>query len=162
MFPDPISIGISVGAVDIVMTDKDGNVISDSRRERIQKKQGLAELAEKHRWKDPFLTSMLKSYSDAVNDPGNELVHLYQIRDSLSKQFGGESKVRNILGIGQTQWSRLGKLANDEPLKQGRHRGKNPGALRDATEEELKEARSIARELVEAYLNHLEVHLEFH
>ena len=99
---------------------------------------------------------MLKSYGDAVNDPGNELVHLYQIRDSIAKQFGGESRARNVLGISQRQWSRLGKLANDEPLKQGRHRGKNPGALRDATEEELREARSIARELVEAYLNHLE------
>ena len=156
VFPEPISISISVGVPDIVTRDKDGNVISDSRRERVLKKQGLAELAEKYRRKNPFVASMLKSYSDAVNDPGNELVHLYQIRDSLSKQFGGESKARNILGISQTQWSKLGKLANDEPLKQGRHRGKNPGALRDATEEELREVRSIARELVEAYLNHLE------
>ena len=47
VFPEPISVRISVGMPDIVMTDKDGNVISDSRRERIQKKQGLAELAEK-------------------------------------------------------------------------------------------------------------------
>lgn len=156
VFADPISVGISIGVVDTVMTDKDGKVTSDSRRERIRKKQGLAELAEKYCRKDPFVASMLKSYGDAVNDPANELVHLYQIRDSIAKQFGEESRARNVLGIRQKRWSRLGKLANDEPLKQGRHRGKNPGALRDATEEELREARSIALELVEAYLNHLE------
>jgi hypothetical protein len=99
---------------------------------------------------------MLKSYDDAVNDPGNELVHLYEIRDSTAKHFGGESIARNVLNISGSRWSKLGRLANDEPLKQGRHRGKNPGALRDATEEELREARKIARELVVAYLSYLE------
>jgi hypothetical protein len=35
-------------------------------------------------------------------------------------------------------------------LKQGRHRGKKVGNLRDATEGELNEARSIARFVVES------------
>lgn len=156
VFVDSISFKVSVGTADIIVNDKDGNIIADSKQERIQKKQGLADLAEKYRSKDTFVASLLKSYNDAINDPGNELVHLYEIRDSITKRFGGESTARKMLGISQKQWSKLGKLANDEPLKQGRHRGKNPGLLRDATEEELREARSIARELIEAYLNYLE------
>jgi hypothetical protein len=38
---------------------------------------------------------------------------------------------------------------------QGRHRGKQLGALRDATASELSEAREIARRMVEGYLRHL-------
>lgn len=156
IFPEPILITVSMGKPDIIVKDKDGNVISDSRQERIQKKQELAELAEKYRQKDPFLASILHSYNEAVNDPDNELVHLYEIRDAIAKHFRGELAAKSVLGISGTQWSRLGKLANDEPLKQGRHRGKNPGVLRDATEGELREARSITRNLVEAYLDYLE------
>jgi len=91
-----------------------------------------------------------------VNDPNNELVHLYEIRDTLSKKFGGENAACQALNISAAQWSRLGQLANNEPLRQGRHRGKNPGALRDATEAELTEARDITRQFVEAFLEYLE------
>jgi hypothetical protein len=156
IFPEPIVIKVSIGEPDIIVKDKDGTIITDSRQERIQKKQELAELAEKYRQKDPFVASILRSYNEAVNDPDNELVHLYEIRDSIAKRFGGESAAQSELGITGKRWSRLGKLANDEPLKQGRHRGKSPGVLRDATEGELREARSIARNLVEALLDYLE------
>jgi len=47
-------------------------------------------------------------------------------------------------------------LANDEPLKQGRHRGRNLEILRDATEDELVEARNFTRELIGKYLDYLE------
>jgi len=154
IFPEPLVIKVSMGEPDIILEDKDGNVISDSRKERVEKKKEWAELAERY-CQDPLVVSMLQSYNNAVNDPDNELVHLYEIRDSIAKHFGGDSTAQRVLGFDRKQWSKLGKLANDEPLKQGRHRGKNPGALRDATEEELREARSIARDLFVAYLNYL-------
>lgn len=156
IFPESCVITMSVGEPDITVKDKDGNVISNSRKERVKRKKELAELAEKYRQKDSFVTSLLKSYNKAVNDPDNELVHLYEIRDAIARRFGGESSAKKALGINRTHWSRLGKIANDESLKQGRHRGKNPGTLRDATEEELKEARHIACNLVKAYLDYLE------
>lgn len=90
----------------------------------------------------------------SVKDPDNELVHLYEIGDALAKKFG--DAVRAKLGITRAQWSRFGRLANNEPLRQGRHRGKNAGNLRDATEGELQEARGIARTMIEAYLQFLE------
>jgi len=155
IFPEPCLI-MSSCIADIIVKDKDGNVISDSRKERVEKKKELAELVEKYRQKDSVVDSLLKSYNEAVNDPDNELVHLYEIRDAIAKKFGSESAAKKALAINKTRWSKLGKIANDEPLKQGRHRGRNPGALRDATKEELREARDIARNLIEAYLDYLE------
>jgi hypothetical protein len=156
VFPEPCVSTMSVGTPDIVVKDKDGNIISDSRRDRIEKKKELAELAEKYRSQDQVLASILVSYKMAVNDPGNELVHLYEIRDALSARFGEEIAARTALAISDAKWKRLGQLANSDPLRQGRHRGRKVGELRDATESELKEARSIARNLIEAYLDYLE------
>jgi hypothetical protein len=155
VFAEPGIIRVT-GTAEIIITDKDGNVIVDSRRDRIEKKKQLSELAEKYRKSDPTVASVLNSYKMAVNEPNNELVHLYEIRDALSKRFGSESAACHALNISSQQWSRLGRLANHESLKQGRHRGKNPGALRDATESELMEARHIARAFVEAYISYLE------
>jgi hypothetical protein len=91
-----------------------------------------------------------------VADPDNELVHLYEIRDALATKFGGEGAVRSALGIRSKEWSSLGQRANSEPLRQGRHRGtKVGGELRDAVESELKDARGIARNMIEAYLYYL-------
>lgn len=156
VFPAGCAVTASVGTVDVVVKDKHGNVISDSRKERVEKKKELANLVESHFPKDPLLRSVLGFYNAAVSHPENELVHLHDIRDALSGQFGGETAARTALGVSRKQWKRLGHLANKAPLKQGRHRGKSAGALRDATEAELKEARNIALSLVEGYLRYLE------
>ena len=143
-------------SVDIRATDRNGNVVYDSRKERIKRQTELADLAEKHGSRDPLARSILASYHAAVEDPDNELVHLYEIRDALAKEFGGEKQACNELGIGRGIRSELGRLADNEPIKQGRHRGKFAGKLRDATESELERGREIARNLVTAYLRFLE------
>lgn len=131
--------------VDVRVKDKEGNIISDSKRDRIERKKSLAELVSAHRASDGLLAAMLRSYDAGVRDPNNELVHLYEIRDALSVKFGGESSVRAAFAITASQWSRLGQLCNYEPLRQGRHSGKTGEALRDASEGELVESRGIAR-----------------
>ncbi len=143
VFADPCVMKMMSGNVDLVQKDKDGNIIIDSRRDRIEKKRELAQLARLYS-SNIVAASLLASYQAAVNDPENELVHLYEIRDALSKLFKGEVPARKALGLGVSEWRRLGQLANDEPLKQGRHRGKSAGELRDATESEPAEARIIA------------------
>lgn len=145
---------LSGGVVDVQVIDKDGNVVSDSKRDRIEKKKNLAELVSTYRVGDMLLTSLLKSYDAGVRDPDNELVHLYEIRESLSTHFGGEASARATLGLSSSEWSRLGQLSNSAPLRQGRHRGKSVGTLRDATEAELAEARGIFRGMIEAYLRY--------
>lgn len=145
----------SGGTVDIHMTSSDGKVVYDSKRERIDGKKALSDLVATHKASDTTLGLMLRSHDAAVRDPQNELVHLYEIRDALSVQFGGKNAVIAVMGVSTSHWSRLGQLCNDEPLRQGRHRGKIGSALRDATEEELQEARGIARTMLQLYLGYL-------
>ena len=105
---------------------------------------------------DELLPVLLQSYDAAVKDPCNELVHLYEIRDALVNKFGHEANAKAALAITNTTWSRFGQLCNDEPLNQGRHRGKKAReGLRDARTDELSEARDIARTMVEAYSRYL-------
>jgi hypothetical protein len=139
---EPARIVITGNPVDFQLRDKNGNIVSDSKRDRIEKKRSLADLVSAYRATDASLASMLRSHSAAVRDPNNELVHLYEIRDALSAKFGGDTEARSALAISSADWSRFGQLCNSEPLRQGRHRGKSGPALRDATESELAEARA--------------------
>jgi hypothetical protein len=154
--PEPARIVLTAHPVDLQIRDKNGNIIADSKRDRIERKKSLADLVSAYRASDETLASLLRSHNAAVRDPNNELVHLYEIRDALSVKFGGEKTLRTALGISSSNWSRFGELCNVKPLRQGRHRGKIGGALRDATEAELAEARGIARSWIEAYLRYLD------
>jgi hypothetical protein len=147
----PAILKIIAGRADVKVTDRDGNVTVDTRQERIMAKQRMASLIATMRGTDQTLDAMLESYGNAVRDPADELVHLYEIREALVSRFGSESQAIEAIAISRTHWSTLGKLANNEPLNQGRHRGQSTAALRDATQEELDEARSIAREMIEEY-----------
>jgi hypothetical protein len=148
---DPAVLRLSAGLVDIRVTDQNGNIVSDSRKDRIDRKRSLADLVSTYH-SDLLLGALLTSHRNSVLDPDNELVHLYEIRDALSTRFGGERDTRAALAVSDSDWSRLGQLCNNEPLRQGRHRGKSGAALRDATHSELEEARAIARSLIEEYL----------
>ena len=144
------------GTKHIIRDDKDGNLISDTKQERIDKKKWFSETSAKYRCKNHTLNQMLNSYSSSVSDPNNELVHLYEIRDAVSKEFGGESNSRSKLDITKNEWSDFGLIANKKPLLQGRHRGNNAGALREAEVSELGTVRKIASKMVENYLIYLE------
>lgn len=154
-FGEPAVIVMSVGSSDILVTDKDGKVVVDTRKDRIEKKKNLSELVEKYRATNSIVAALVGSYHAAVMDPDNELVHLYEIRDALTVQFGGGDAVRNTLSINRDEWSRFGYIADKAPVKQGRHRGRNVGVLRDATEAELSEARTFSRKLIENYISYL-------
>lgn len=147
---------MSFGTVDIIVRDKDGNVISDSKRDRLDNQKHLASLVDKYRNSDATLDQMLKSYQKAVKDPDDELVHLYEIIDSLSVKFGSKKNAIKKLGITDNEWSEIGKLANALPLKQGRHRGKAAGSLRNAEVAELEKARKSAAYLINKYLEYLD------
>lgn len=153
---DPMVCKTSIGTVDLVIRDPNGNIVSDTKQERIDKKKKFAESAAKFRKKDQILDQMLRSYSASVSDPKNELVHLYEVRDSASTRFRKDSNARKELNITSDEWNTLGRLANYKPLKQGRHRGQNPGALRDAEKSELEQARKITAKIVENYMCYLE------
>jgi len=156
VFLEGVQIKAIAGSLDVLVKDTYGNIITDTKKDRIEKNEQVANLAEKYCKTDQVLAALLNSYAAAVRDPDNELVHLYEIREAVSQKFGNESSARDALRVNRSDMSRLRQLANDEPLNQGRHRGKKVGNLRDATEVELNEARFIARLIVDRYLTWLD------
>jgi hypothetical protein len=145
------ALTFSAGHVDVVATDSTGKVVRDTKAERIAAHESMLQSLTPRAGRSSLLRSLLESYSRAVSDPANELVHLYEVRDALSKHFGGEEGARIALGISKAEWQRLGSLANAEPLEQGRHRGKHPDSRRSATQTELHEARQIVHRWIEAF-----------
>lgn len=143
-------------STDFKITDKDGNVIEDSRAKRIQRKRSLGALAAKYGGSNTVAGKILQSYNKAMNNSDNCFVHLYEIREALAKHFGRDKNDRNKLKVTKARWQELGRLANDAPLKQGRHRGKMLSELRDATRDELNATMNIAAEMVEKYLKYLD------
>ncbi len=155
IYPDPIECKVTAN-FDLTITDKYGNIIEDTRAERIAKKRRFAQLAATYKKADSIVGSILNSYNNAVNDHSNEFIHLYEIMESLCGKFGNEKGLRDALGISRNKIERLRKLANKEPLTQGRHRGKSPGQLRDATNAEKNQARDIAQQLIHRYLEYID------
>lgn len=153
---EPIEMKVTMGSPDIIVKDKNGNIISDSRRERLNKQKWYALLIDKHRSSDETLNHMLNSYHASVSDPDNEFVHLYEIRDSLANRFGSKKNAISQLDISTEKWDEIGNLSNNYPLKQGRHRGRSVGSLRDAETYELERARKSAVYLVEKYLEYID------
>lgn len=154
--PEPLSVTVAVAGPDVKVTDPKGKVIEDTRAERIHRKEGFATLAFKYGSKDKTALSVLRSFRASINDPGNSLIHLYEIEDALKKEFCNRDRVLTALNMSGAKWDRLHKLANDEPLKEGRHRGSFVGELRNVTKEELEGARKIAQEMIHKYLRYLQ------
>jgi hypothetical protein len=142
------------GQLDTVHRDASGVAVHDSKAERIKEDIKSIESFLPKIAGSESLKSLLESYNFALADPTNELVHLYEIRDALSKHYDGGAEARQKLRLAEGEWKRLGYLANKAPLKEGRHRGEH-SELRHATAAELNEARKIARSLIEAFANHL-------
>lgn len=140
---------------DLEITDKDGKIIADSRAERIKRTESLADLAAKHADTDKTAQKILQSYHTAMNDRNDLFVHLFEIKDALMTRFAGDDKARRTLKIPTPNWSALGRLSNNEPLKQGRHRGRK-SELRNARKEEIDEGMTAARMMVENYLRYLD------
>lgn len=138
------------GTADVVAGDASGNVVQDSRAERLKDHvHFISSLLPK--MGNDTLRAMVDSYCRAIDDRPNELVHLYEVRDAVCKYFGNEAAARSALRISRDDWSDLRRLSNAEPLNQGRHRGIHTTNLRDATPEELELARDITRRIIEAF-----------
>jgi hypothetical protein len=135
---------------DVLIRDQAGNVLADSKNERIAADAQMLDAIAPKVARSRLLRGILNSCSKAVTDSANELVHLYEVRDALATHYGGEQNARAALGISGAEWKRLGALANAEPLEQGRHRGEHVGGLRRATATELEEARGIVRKWITA------------
>ena len=142
--------------VDIIQMDANGNILKSSKQERVDEERWFAETAFKFGVNDNTLDQMLKSNNASVLDPQNELIYLYEIIDAAKKKFQKAHKARAELNITKEEWKELTRISNNEPFTQGRHRGQNPGNLRDATIDELQQARGVASKIIKQYMKYLE------
>ena len=149
------SLVVSGGQADFVHRDAAGNVLRDTKAERIAEHTAMLDAVAPKSARSSTLLGLLTGYARSVSDPPNELVHLYEIRDALSTHYRGQQNARAALNIAQSEWRRLGVLANVEPIEQGRHRGEHVAGRRDATAAELQEARSIVRTWITAFASRL-------
>jgi hypothetical protein len=136
---------------DVVLRDTNGTVIQDSKAARIAAQRTFREHTVKLYETDHVVRRLLQMFHHAQDDAENSFVHLYEIRDCLVHELGNEAVARRALDITKKEWSRFGRLANDEPLFEGRHRGKHL-QLRHATSDELAFATSFAKRLIERYV----------
>ena len=151
----------SIDFIRTIHTTEGGIVVEDPQRDRIEKSKGIAALIRKHH-DDEVLRLLLINNDASMRNPNYELVHLYKIRDDLKEKFGGNKKEAiDALKISEDwnpkDWDRLGKLCNGLPLRQGRHGGKKYEELRDASDAELSDARRIAKVMIKAYLQYLDM-----
>jgi hypothetical protein len=150
-FLEPVHSTISAGSADIIVRNSDGKIIQDTKAERLKKQKDFRDAAANMTPNDPVLKRMLQSFGNALKDSENLLIHLYEIREALTSDFGGEAIVKKTLSLSSADWSSFGQLANNEPVQEGRHRGKHAG-LRPATKSETEWALKFAQELIELYV----------
>lgn len=144
-------LALTGGRVDFTIHDAAGNLVRDSKAERIAQDTSLLDVLAPKLQHSSTLQSLFDSYSRSVADPADEFTHLYEIRDALSTYLGGKPRTLRALGISESDWSRFGFLTNAERLEQSRHRGNHPIGRRQATDEELNEARTLARQWIIAF-----------
>ena len=87
--------------LDCVVRDKDGNIKFDSREHRITSHTAMLDSVVPKLSQSPLLRRSIESYSRAVSDPGDEFIHLYEIRDALMKQFGSRKLAQTARWIAE-------------------------------------------------------------
>jgi hypothetical protein len=141
----------SFGSLDITATDADGNIIADSKADRLERQAQFREQVATILPHDAALRRMLQSFRNAMDDQDNLLVYLFEIRDALVGEFSDAATVRAAVKVSNADWRKFGQLANDEPLQEGRHRGKH-ATLRSASADESAWAIEFGRRLIEGYV----------
>lgn len=163
VLPLPVRVVSGANPGRVIIRNRNGSPALDSFTEQQETICRLGQRLYTHR-ADSTLKLIVHSYREAVADPKNELLHLYEIQERLRKQFGGKGKKLEVaartLGVEELKWKHFLKLSDGTPVRQGRHRGSHDPELRSATHDELRSARNFGRSLIEKYLDYLDVHTE--
>lgn len=140
--------------IDITITNKDGRIDVDTKKERMSRQQELFDLISDN-GTDPIVVKILESYKNALDHDEKLLVYLYEIRDTLSNYFGNDETAKQMLNISSRKWSRFGTLANDHSINQSRHYLEVTPNSREITEKERNSAFSFAQTMIESFLYYL-------
>lgn len=138
--------------IHLQIISQDGNVVGDSKSDIDTSINDLSELYIKHYESDLTAKHIIDYYNESVHTPDRILTALFDLYEVLSERFGNKHDIRDSLGVSINNITRFKRIVNDLPLKQGRHSGGKIKILRDATNEEISEARDIAKALLLNYL----------
>jgi hypothetical protein len=166
-FSEPSVLRTRASLSGVVIKKADGTVV-DTRKENLAAEKEFIENSS--HLDDDCLGSMLCSYNQAMNDKDNYLIHLYEICDALSenekfkdkgngKDKGKKNAIKKLSLSEPSKdiksiWDELGRMANDAPLAEGRHRGKF--AIIASTLEERSRGEYLALQLIFAYIRYLD------
>lgn len=100
---EPGTIQIRGGRVDIRYVRSDGTVV-DTRRDRVERKHRLSRAAAIYAPSDEALARMLRSYRSAIADAEDELIHLYEVLDTLASTFRSQTEALRQLGQPKRKW----------------------------------------------------------
>lgn len=151
-FPETLSVRVKVNIPDIIVKDAHGNVVKDSKTERLKKQKEFGENVSILLPQDIALKRMLESFHNALRDPDNALIHLYEIMDAVVVACGtSKDEARRRLILTEKEWSKFGRIANNAPLLEGRHRGKHE-YLKKASKDESQFATKFAQRIIEQYV----------
>jgi hypothetical protein len=150
-FGNSLQIKVSLSKPDVVIRDAAGNIVSDTKADRLKRQKEFREKVSLLRPNDGTLRRILQSYNNALADPENILIHLYEIRDAIAVEYETEAAAKTAVNASSSDWSKFGRMANNDPLLEGRHRGKHTG-LRALKADELAFAKSFSRSLIEGYV----------
>jgi hypothetical protein len=103
---------------------------------------------------DTTMRLLIDSYLKSIDDPQNEFVYLYEVREKLQFHFGTIKLMTDTLNIDKTDFDRFGVITCVQPTEQSRHRGKFE-QMRPATQEELNNCRAFIKDIIEKYALHL-------
>lgn len=133
-----------------------GNNTYDGEEARKQRQVELGKLVHRYRAEDPWANFIIDRYHRAIEDPDREFVHLFDIVNAMEDKFGSRQAARKKCKVARSDLNSLTTIANDKTVRQGRHPGLNVEELRDATEDERKVVRQVARKLIFGYLQHMD------
>lgn len=164
---EPSKINVGVGILNLRELDEDGNVTFDARnfaREKALEKSRKDRERAKHKVKenskylkflgDPYFRRAWECYSLAHSERDFNIGCIYDIRDAAKERFGNNA--RSLLGISNSDWRRMGKILNDQPVRGGRHNGLKTDPIRNATAEERTFLLTLAEKILKAFGNILE------
>lgn len=151
-FANSLQMKVSLSKPDVVIRDAAGNIVSDTKAERLKRQKEFRRQVSLLRPNDGTLRRILQSYNNALADPENILIHLYEIRDAIAVEYGTETAAKSAVSASSSDWSKFGRMANNDPLLEGRHRGKHTG-LRALNADELAFVKSFSRSLIEGYVD---------
>ncbi len=141
--------------LDFILTNSDGEVIRDSKRERMTHQKELYELINKY-GADKVALKILDSYNNALKHDEKSLLYLYEIREALKNVFNGAVVTIKSLNLSSTEWDDFGHLTNKSSVRESRHNWKNLDLTHNITDQDRNFAFTFGQTMIEKYLRYLQ------